>query len=370
MVRLIEKLKSFAQRNSRDTEGVNYVRRVDEMVQMPVRQVKTSICHEAFLYPHMLEGAYRKGASLWFKGEVSSRKISIEFNSKNLYSGESKSYYIKSDSGKEFGKMQGKYLTTDWFRVDASQRYLNMSGDGFNRGVWQFQDKNRKVILGEEKKVEKYRVINQKQFDHTSAKTAIPSEAMWARVYFAKTDDEDCASLGELLQIAYGLIPEMVRPYRHQELQIETGEAVTGIRINDNGLELLDQYGHGVESYFCELPLAEMESIWIEGIGSCEVFFEGGVSEEKADKDKEYGVRWNMESPIPLCQRIGDAANMQFNYQWATSGQGITPMILMKRIPGVRCVFVRLKWKRTVLERYAMRGSRNLAATEAPVKFW
>lgn len=320
-MRFIEKIKSFVQRNSRNTEGVNYVREVDEMGKMPVRKERASICSEGFLFPHMLTGSYHKGASLLLKGEVAAQKIAIEINGKNLYSGESKPYYIKSSSGKEFGKMQGKYLTTDWFRVDASQRYLIMTGDGFNRGVWQFQDKNRKIILEEETKVEKYRVVNQKQFDHTCAKTAIPSNAAWARVYFAKTDEEDCAPLGELLQITYGLIPEMVQPYKHQELHIETGEDVSCIQLRDTELALLDSHGHMMEKYSCEFSLKEIESIWIEGIGSCEAFFEGGVSEKKENEEKEYGIRWNMESPIPVCQRVGDAENMQFNYlignEWA-----------------------------------------------------
>lgn len=327
-MKLAEKIKTHLKRNKIVSEYKTWDFKTEKLMKMPERKTTVKIYGDAFFSPHILDNSYGENSALMLQGEIGERTIKLEFFGKNLYSGECNSYYLKSNSLKEYGRHQERYLTTEWFRIDASQRYLNMTGDGFNRSVWQFCDADKKLIkIEEQKKVEKYRVINQKQYDHSSSKTIIPENAMWARVYFAKKDDEDCAPLGTQLQIAYGLIPEMIQPYIYQSVLVNTDKNTALIQIENKCLKQIDKEGNILREQECNISWDDIESVWVAGAEICEVAFAPNevAREEENSKDKEYGIRWNTESSIPLCERIGASKNFHFNYMIGNGWAGNYP---------------------------------------------
>lgn len=284
------------------------------------RKQKIGFTKDEWIYPHILEGKLDAAAELLVEGRFE-KNIKICYIGKNLYNGNWNRYYLKKDTEKTFGKVKGDFRTTDWFSVDPSKGYLNMTGDAFNRAVWQFRDKNGRLLPANlPDKTEKYRIINQKQFDRSCAKTAIPKNAAEARVYFAKEGETDSAPLGNRLQISYGLIPEYCRDYYRKQLSIEAEEKEAALVLGEKTWKVLDQEGKLLVEGVCDICWSQVEAIQISGIKNGEISLK--VCEAQDEKtEKEYGIRWKMDCSVPLAERIGDCTDFHFNYmignQWA-----------------------------------------------------
>ena len=318
---ILQNIKSYFrkgnQASTQETGEIWKLREIDEAMPMPVREREKTVHGSADIYTHLLENYQIPGVELEIKGSLESREIKISGSGKNLYNGNKKSCYLKKDILKEYGKMAGIYQTTEWFPIDAAQRYLNMTGDGFNRAVWQFRNEQGGLLgVSQPDKMEKYRVVNQKQYDRSCAKVEIPPEAVEARVYFAKLNDTDCALLGENLQIAYGLIPEYYEEYYGKCAVVKTSESTKAIRIGEKSIKLLDKDGSVIEEQACDFEWKKIACIHVDGVGECKAAFVQPFPQAdlKPEKEREYGIRWKMDDPVPLCERIGDAAWMHFNY--------------------------------------------------------
>lgn len=316
---LIKKLKRYVSGQSANSgEEENLWQQIDlhEAAPPPVRRSEEKIAGSGIVYTHQLLRHADAGAELCIKGEFKQANVKIRCMGKNLYDGTYHSFYLKPNTLKEYGRKQGGYRTTEWFDVDASKRYLNMTGDAFNRAVWQFRDKDHNLLCTQQSgKMEKYRVINQKQYDHSSAKIAIPPEAAAARVYFAKENDGDCAALGERLQIAYGLIPEFCCAYYCAELKVQTKEWTRAILIGEHEIKLCDGTGAVVSEQPCSIDLRNVASVALDGAPECVISFVMPKNlKREHTAQREYGIRYKLDDPVPYCERVGDAAGLDFNY--------------------------------------------------------
>lgn len=274
------------------------------------------------LYRCDQKNLFEAGNKICIRGNWEDRSVKLTWNGKNLFRGQWGKYYLKADKLKKYGVILGGYRTTEWFEIDASQKYLNLTGDAFNRAVWQFRDNKGQLIAQQPEKLTKYRVVKTKRYDRTCARTAIPSEAVEARVYFAREDEKECAKLGETLQIAYGRIPECYAPFYEYSIEIELSRKTECIEIEGEQWRTVDKKNHTVKQGKLDIVWNEVDSLRIDGVSECDVQVMGDQTQNISGKEHgEYGIRWKMDSPIPFCERVGDASGLHFNYkigeEWA-----------------------------------------------------
>lgn len=335
MKRIIEKIKRYL-KNDLEKEERDFLTEYHcaEYRGVPEKREQILFVENQPFYTYELEGKLTEEKQFIIKSECAGDNISITFRGKNLYSGKSVSGYLKYNDPKRYGVRKDCYKTTEWFAVDDSQRYLYMAGDAFNRAVWQFCDGEgglipSKVPAG----IGKYRIVNQKKFDNSVAKTAIPKGAKKARVYFACSDDSDCAELGTVLQIGYGLIPEFCVGYYQETAGVPGIKGQITLKIGKQNWELYGNREQLLKTGNCELDMEAVSSLEIKGLASGKVSlaaepFTGESPDHDtevratgvgmaSEEDKEYGVRWKMDSPIPVCERVGDAKGLHFNYKMA-----------------------------------------------------
>ncbi|MDE7299825.1 MAG: hypothetical protein K2N94_13555, partial [Lachnospiraceae bacterium] len=276
--------------------------------------------------------------------------------------------YLKKGSTELFSEKNKNFMTTEWFRLDEGERFLVMSGDAYNRAVWQFALQDGTVVTDVPTE-KKYRTKTGKKSGLTFPKAEIPRGAVRARVFFARRDDEETLPLGDRLQIEYGLVPTFFEPYREQHFPVEglkkgkqllyfegrwyiTGKKGRDMAAADgaepgagrkslrpglfssglvepkgmlavdsrvwftdgNGRELeLSYFGEPAEALTGQMLSAGKTAEQLPGCAA-------GTPENSAGGRNflkttgRYGVRIRRRDSVPVCERIGDAEGLHFNY--------------------------------------------------------
>lgn len=266
---------------------------------------------------------------------------------KNLAPDEVQYGYLKKGEAAVFAKGNKQYRMTGWFPVEESGKFLVMSGDAYNRAVWQFElaDGTLCADIPTEKK---YRPATGKQTNVTFPKVSIPAGAVRARVYYAKENDEETMPLGSRLQIEYGKIPTWYEAYRKQEAELPAlpekrqllycGGAWYITKQSDDGIEAAERLIRKWSTKECPLDLkigcadtvcvricradgtisagaqAEIQTD-VAASGDAQVKIRAAYETHAMPADAEYGVRIYDNDSVPVCERIGAAAGLHFNYR-------------------------------------------------------
>lgn len=204
--------------------------------------------------------------------------------------------------------------TTDWFTIYAGQSYLTLSG-GFNSSVWQFKDKDGRIIDTES--VEKQ--YNNLESHYTGnviwSTVSIPENAVKARVTY--WTGEKNSVYNNPVCINYGSYPNYSE-HEYKEFKIPNlsiGEKLEYHAESSTWVKVTPE-GEKTES----LPAINIDggaTISVQGnsIGSVEI---KKISENH--NGGGYGVRWATNNTYPIGERVGDAIGMNFGYvngnQW------------------------------------------------------
>ncbi|SFA82308.1 hypothetical protein SAMN05216249_10313 [Acetitomaculum ruminis DSM 5522] len=246
----------------------------------------------------------------------------LSFRGKNLYNNNFINAYLKVNDENLYDEGNDRYRTTHWFEVDSSRKFIYMIGDAFNKAIWQFKDANDKLInISSQWENNKYKRKDLPLINKACAKTFIPLEAVKARIYFADIKDENTAKTGEVLQIAYGLIPENCQEYYERNIEINSENSGDLIKVYPDKWQVISNE-EVVARGECHLDFDKIYSFQIDSKNDFKVEIE---SEEKFvdSEDKEYGIRWPIEAEIPVCERVGDAKNLHFNYKIENTHAGL-----------------------------------------------
>lgn len=143
---------------------------------------------------------------------------------KNLVRRDYRRGYLKTGLEKLQYSNSPEHRTTKWFPVDAAGGSLVMSGDAYNRAVWQFGMEDGTTVTHLAAPA-RYRLRASKLFGLTFPKVKIPHGAVRARVFYARTVDEETAALGKRLQIEYGRIPTEYEEFSGESIPISNAKA-------------------------------------------------------------------------------------------------------------------------------------------------
>lgn len=343
---------------------------------------------------------------------------------KNLVQGSVQYGYLKNGEREVFSAGDTKYRMTDWFLVEEAGRFLVMSGDAYNRAIWQFALSDG-TVLAAVRAHKKYRVASGKVSDLTFPRVRIPVGAVRARVFYAREDDGETLPLGERLQIEYGMVPTFYEKprkevyelpalkdgrqlvytegkwYRARQVgeEVEPGallkkwstrECAVGagvgcgdsvfLRVFDEKREILEKpdaamrvlYEQGMYPAAGIVGKEPGQSLGHGGEGNPASYFGGGQDAEKG-RVPAYGVRIYQEDSVPVAERIQDAAGLHFNYwlggeaatPYGNDFDRIYPWCAMRR-----CVVSYVEGKRQVLyegeEGYCTDGTAGEVMVEIP----
>ncbi len=255
--------------------------------------------------------------------------------------------HFKKGEEKIYAKGNKQYRHTGWFDISEEGKFLVMGGDAYNRAIWQFMLESGE-ILTDVPSEKKYRMVSGKLTNVTFPKVAIPAGAVRARVYYAKDGDEETLPLGSRLQIEYGLIPTFYEAQYKKDILLPAlgkGEEIiysaSGWYVRKSAEEAEKGKNVKEKKKMENMPRLEasagnrltLEIVRADGTvleypeDGIKVFYEStsqtGFSGEKYEKSvsgdfvpvPEYGVRIYHGDPVPVCERIGDAAGLHFNYR-------------------------------------------------------
>lgn len=294
---------------------------------------------------------------------------------KNLVQGGVRYGYLKTGGREVFSAGDTQFRMTDWFSVEDGGKFLVMSGDAYNRAIWQFALADG-TLLAAVREQKKYRVASGKVSDLTFPRVRIPAGAARARVFYARENDGETLPLGERLQIEYGMVPTfyekprrqvcalpavkngrqfvyadgkwyrarktagempepgaLLRKWGTRECDIgaipKCGDSVSvriagadGEDLGDADVRLLVSYGTAVPTGDGGVTDGASDGNAVSkphggqrGIGS--------RKEGRADHIPEYGVRIYQGDSVPVAERIRDAEGLHFNYR--LGGEAATP---------------------------------------------
>lgn len=240
--------------------------------------------------------------------ETKNAKILIQ--SENLYNGNSNEGcidYLKDEL------KSGEYLTTDWFTIDDTENeYLTMTG-GFNCSIWQFKDKKGTIISTYNQKGV-FRDKDSCSIDNMHKSTVkIPKGAQSARVTYIDYSLKDSSStLDDKLYIVYGSIPKMIKNTSDIEIDIPDLDENSFITY-ENSKWYLNQEDTKTElENYEQISINKGSTIYLSG-DLCGKVVITGTNKEKSLKG-EYGVRWKVGDTENICERVGDANELNFNY--------------------------------------------------------
>lgn len=224
-------------------------------------------------------------------------------------------------AGSEVGKVSGEatalrddtnYKTTEWFTIDSSKESLLLTG-GFNCAIWQFINAEGEIVTIEDNSIFNDMsavAINRKSYSTVN----IPDGFTRCRVTYL--DQNEQVELDDIL-IIYG---DMMQGY--------TGEGSYDIKvpdITDNQYILFENNIWNLyedDSVKCELDLPKPDiyknctlfQMSGEICGVVTITTSADEIPNVLDKTKQYGIRRSVDKGIALCQRLGDAQGMHFDY--------------------------------------------------------
>ena len=241
---------------------------------------------------------YTKGMTLSFSGE--------NLTPANTYSGKPTGNFDKLDDDEN-------YLTTDWFTVDESKKYVYITGN-INCGEWQFLDADGYYTRYVDNTI--FKNFESVAFSSKSYSYAeIPSNAIKARVtYYNKSVDTNVSSDDKIF-VGYGNTLTGYTQIKSQNFEIPDLSENQYIEYSDGKWVFFD--GNETSNLDWEaLTSANIATIAIDGelCGTVDIKVkEKNVAE--ANKKLQYGLKYSTQSSIANCERLGAAKGMSFDYK-------------------------------------------------------
>lgn len=207
-------------------------------------------------------------------------------------------------------------LTTDWFMVDSAQKDIKIITD--SRGsAWQFMDKDGNIISNTTiTDIRDITNVNLTTPAYTSVE--IPGNAVKARVSYSSAGNKNpIITYGSDLT---GYTDSPTQTYRIPDLT--EGQYI----CYSHGAWILYDGEHALPLDW-ETPVLTRGSFYgVDGTLCGAVSITGDLMTPSSyDKQLQYGIRYSTISGITICERLGDARGMNFNYvigdSWAKEGE-------------------------------------------------
>lgn len=224
----------------------------------------------------------------------------------------------KSEKGKINGNdsellKDDNFLTTDWFTVDDSKKYVYITGN-INCAEWQFIDSNGYSTRYVDKS--SFRVADNTKFSSKSYSCAeIPEGAQKTRVTYYDKSKTDTISSDSNIFIGYGKKLTGFTTIKKQSFDIPDLSDNQYIEYKDGKWTLFD--GEKTNDLgWDKLTCFSYATVSIDGTlcGNTEITYKENKY-KKADKNLQYGIKFNKNSEIASGERLGAAKGMNFDYK-------------------------------------------------------
>lgn len=224
----------------------------------------------------------------------------------------------KSENGKISGNdsellKDDNFLTTDWFTVDDSKKYVYITGN-MNCAEWQFIDSNGYSTRYVDES--SFRVADDTKFSSKSYSCAeIPEGAQKARVTYYDKSKTDTISSDSSIFIGYGKMLTGFTSIKKQSFDIPDLSENQYIEYKDGKWTLFD--GEKTNDLgWDKLTCFSYATVSIDGTlcGNTEITYKEN-NYKKADKNLQYGIKFNKNSEIASGERLGAAKGMNFDYK-------------------------------------------------------
>ena len=203
---------------------------------------------------------------------------------------------------------QEDYITSEWIDIDSDQKALTIVGD-FNCAIWQFKFDNDSIRFKGSDDGEVFHVLDEVSLNNKSSETVeIPEGATAVRVTFMnKTTMEESILSGKTM-LVYGTYPKYAE--NNETLTVSIPD------LNDNDILTYTNEGWFLngekKNDLPKLTIRKGDTVVLTGdvIGNVLIFGD----EIPIKTDGQYGVRWKYDSTDTVCERIGDAEDLSFDY--------------------------------------------------------
>lgn len=249
------------------------------------------------------------------------KNMTLTFSGENITPKESVSGAVNGTASNL--KADENCLTTPWFTVDSAQKNILLTGN-INCAVWQFMDLNNNIeSITDQGPFKNYTNV---RFNNKSYSTVeIPDGAVKARVTYFNKAITDTVQSGEQIYIGYGKALEGYTNTQTVTINIPDLTENQYISYSQGKWQLVD--GENVQTLDWEklnLPKGSFYSIDGDLCGVVEITY-AEETEKKVDKSLQYGVKYSTTTGVAVCERLGAARGMNFNYtigdQWANNGE-------------------------------------------------
>ena len=256
-----------------------------------------------------------------FSIELISKKnnntFEIKVISKNIFDGNFKTGYI--DAAKNNYELIGtdnpNYRTTDWINIPNQElKYISLSGDAFNRAVWQFMLNDGRMICSSE--MINYRSIDAIWGNKSSSTVEIPENTKSFRVYYAKLNDEKSLPLGDKIQIEFGGIPTNYEPYHIENISLGNLNKNEKFIYGNGIFKKYDKFGkYEVINLEKIINLKQKDCIIVNSAKYYNINIDVDVDTDISnEKNRVYGISWSEDGNV-FCKRIADSEKFNTNYQ-------------------------------------------------------
>lgn len=244
------------------------------------------------------------------------RGMSLKVSEKNL-TPDKRYYGMVAGASVNLQGADTSRQTTDWFSVDEAGGHLTLTG-AFNQAVWQFRDAKGNLKNATNVTAVSFRDKASVSMDNKGyATVAIPEGAVEARVtYWNDNLSESTGETQSEIYINYGILPEAVSNSGITEYPLPDLEEGDIIRYSEGSWQLIRKNGESeILADLGELQLSQGQTISISGELCGSVVVTDQASQDMVVTDGVYGIRWKEDEQSPIFERVGDAVNLQFNYQ-------------------------------------------------------
>lgn len=239
------------------------------------------------------------------------KDMTLVFSGENLTPAKSEKGRINGNSSEL--KADDNYLTTDWFTVDDSKKYVYITGN-INCAEWQFIDSNDYYTRYVDES--SFRVSNNTEFVSKSYSFAeIPNGAQKARVTYYDKSITDTVKSDSSVFIGYGKSISGFTTIKKQSFDIPDLSENQYIEYKNGKWALFD--GEKTSDLgWDKLTCFSYATVSIDGTlcGATEITYKNN-NYKKADKSLQYGIKFNKKSEIASGERLGAAKGMNFDYK-------------------------------------------------------
>lgn len=212
-----------------------------------------------------------------------------------------------------------EYEVSEWFPLrrdtkDGQKSYITMTG-GFNYAKWEFADSEKKLLKAVQSK-KKYRDGKSSSINNSHIATVeVPEGACFGRVTYIKYDDlESSGPMMEPVYIVYGRIPYIPQENGYTEVLLPDLNEKEYLLFENNQWYRCTEKTRERISSLQPVLLNDNSILNISGTVCGKLSITFAAETEKKTDDAEYGVRWPIEGTSILCERVGDAAGLHFNF--------------------------------------------------------